>query len=198
MQRKSIVLIVLSAILIVLAVVPATNAVLPLQSEECIQPVCIGPGPVERIQDLFGSNFEMGYMLTMYQQNADIGAMALFGSQRAGDSYIRALSRKMALERIDMNQDLRAWYLTYMSRNMPPAEIQRFTGLQEALSTYTGTEFDCMYASVMIGLMQQSQDAADMAIDRSEILQLRQQALVVSRTNENEIQAFQRWQNCMY
>lgn len=130
----------------------------------------------------------------MHQLNADIAGIALWGGDRANDRSIRLLSAKIASERADVNGDLADYYRTFTNRLMPASNTNRFSNLLPMLSGCKALEFDCAYTTIMTELMQQSMDAAGMAIDYTGIPELRQQARVIVRTDSNEINALKTWQ----
>ena len=181
---------------IVLIILALSFACASVYAARCmfVRPANIGSGPVPEIQNLIGRDFDWAYLKTMYQQNADIGALALLGSQEACDRPLRILSNKIISERTDMNEDIRSWSWIYVNQVMQPAGTQRFVSLQRALSCLKGSDFDCAYASAMICLMQQSADAADLAMEKSTIPEVYRAARVVGRTNSNEIAALKNWQ----
>lgn len=155
----------------------------------------IGNGLVSELNNLTGSDFELAYMQSMYKQNVKIGTLALLGSQQASTRQMRVFSAKILSERTDMNHDLSSWCREFMNKIMLPVSVNDFSQLQAALSKCCGSDFDCFYISTMICLMKQSKDAADLAMQRTQIPQIYQQARVVARTNSNEIQAFEQWKS---
>lgn len=187
MLRTSIVLI---AVALGLAA-PASGqpSVCPPQCGAVPPVIAVGEAPSDRIQNLYGMDFDWAYMLTMYQQNSDIASLATLGSRRACNPAIVYLSVKIARERADMNEDLRQWSSIFANRTMPCVTPACFAQLE----CCGCPEFDCTYVAMMTGLLVQSELAADMAIDRTTIPQLRMQARVIEVTNRNEADAFQRW-----
>jgi len=157
------------------------------------QVLTVDPGPVPAIENFWGSQFDWAYMLAMYQQNRDIQLIAAMGNELSCDPTMREFSRKIILERGDMNTNLKNWYFIYFDRIMPNPPPRRAEALVCMLRGLSPAEFNCTYSAVMIGLLRQSQDAADWAIDKSTILELRDQARVTYRTNQNEADAFTRW-----
>lgn len=155
--------------------------------------VCIGVGPAPKIMPFYHTNFDKAYILAMYQQNADIAGLASLGARRALDRCIRVLSTKIVMERLESNQDLELWYRQYFNCQMPEMCTGRLAALEAQLACYSDSGFDCIYASMIIGLMQQAKDAATIAVDRTGMLLLNRQARITCRTNENEIRAFYRW-----
>lgn len=181
-------------IILVLNMPLITNAAVA-QTPYCIAavPVPVGNGPLARIANLpLGWQSDWAYMETMYQQNMVIAGLADIASRQSTDAGVRILSGKIVLERIDMNDRLRLWYRVFTNRAAIPYSSVRANILQQALLC-TG-DFNCAYTSMMISLMQQSLDAARWATWNSDIPELRNQAWVVERTNQNEIGAFRSWQ----
>lgn len=174
---------------------------------QCVVPsemIDLGAGPFPLLEQVPDYLFNETYMLTMYQLNSDIAALAAYGLDNAYDQDIKVFSRKIALERIDLSNDLRRWYWQYNNRIMPKPDTARQEALLGALSGCSGQEFDRRYAELMIELMQQSEETAELAIETNENpdptvdptttnLDLLFHARVTQRTNENEIAAFQRW-----
>jgi hypothetical protein len=167
------------------------------QTPYCIvtAPVPVGDGPLSRISNLpLGWQADWGYMEAMYQQNMVIAEIADIGSRQSGDAGIRILSHKIAMERIDMNNRLMSWYRIFTNRLTIPYSNERADILQQALLCTNRGNFDCRYTGMVISLMQQSFDAARWATWNSDIPELRDQAWIVGRTNQNEIEAFRSWQ----
>lgn len=163
---------------------------------QCVVPmemICLGEGPASALCTVPDDRFDEKYMLVMYQLNSDIAALAAYGIDHASDPDIKVFSHKIALERLDVRNDLRQWYWQYNNRIMPKPETARQEVLLAALYGCCGQDFDCRYAQLMIELMRQSEEAAELAIDTTNNLDLLFHARVAQRTNANEIRAFERW-----
>ena len=185
---------IFAALALVFAAVGSVGA--QEEGTQCVVPVemiNLGAGPAPMLERVPDDQFDEAYMLMAYQQSSDIAALAAYGLDHASSQDIKVFSRKIAMERIDIRNDLKRWYWQYNNRIMPEPTTERQEVLLAALYGCCGADFDCRYAQLMIELMQQTGDAAELAIDNTENLDLLFQARVAQRTNENEIRAFQRW-----
>lgn len=163
---------------------------------QCVVPmemINLGDGFACTLETVPDYQFDETYMRMMYQQSSDIAALAAYGLDHASDQELKVFSRKIAMERIDVKNDLTRWYWQYDNKIMPKPRTERQEMLLAGLYGCCGTEFDCRYAQLMIELMQQSSYAAELAIDNTDNLDLLFQARVAQRTNDNEIRAFQKW-----
>lgn len=85
----------------------------------------------------------------------------------------------------------------------PAPSLAAYTGLAfgtarvvqigNAMTSCAATDLDREYARTMISLMAQSRDAANLGTQRLTRADIRDQARLVARVNENEMAAFQRW-----
>lgn len=91
--------------------------------DPCAMPAGIGAGPIVALQnvpcDTCGTNFDTTYIQSVYQQNADIAALAAYGVQHVQDGNLRSLSEKIVRERNDLNAKLSGWYPQLACAQLP-------------------------------------------------------------------------------
>lgn len=150
-------------------------------------PIITGPSPLSEMSAYAGRSFDWQYMMSMYQQNEGIARIAALGSCRASCQALRDLSLRFVQEQMALNNGLEWASLEFTNAPKPNGcTSRRLRGLETVLMGYCGKEFDCQYVSVMLGLLQQSADAADRAILEVEDGQLLAQARATRRVNANE------------
>jgi len=142
---------------------------------------------------LNSTNFDRGYVTSMYTQHAVTAAVASMGAQRVSDPRIRSLSMKIANEQVDMNNKLNAWY-SKVGGGPLVADQTRVSCATAALCGLDQCSFDRIYAATMVELLRQSSAAAFLGATRSTSPDLRYQARMVDRISANEIAAFRAWQ----
>jgi uncharacterized protein (DUF305 family) len=129
----------------------------------------------------------------MFQQHSDIEALASQGIAKASDGWLRDISGKIRYEQTKMNEKLVGWYPAFNCEGALGVNYQRPQTILDNLQCLTGCEFDVQYARTMVGLLEQSKCAADLAIEKATRPQLRDQARIVSRSAYNEINALNGW-----
>lgn len=189
-------------LLYIVLIIIGLSATAPAAFAQCA-PYCpvtpavdIGSGPLanlKRINTINTQAYESGYMELMYQQNADIMALAQFEVNAGCNSALKTLSRKIFEERYDQNEDLRLNNYAQTDNLTFSKDSARYSKIIQQMSGCCGTGVDCAYASAMICLMKQAKDAADCAICNAHSSDLVRQARVISQTSYNEIIALQVW-----
>lgn len=186
------------------ATCPAAGPVEPACPEACpsvsciiatqTQPAGIGAGPASVLADQAGPCFDAAFIKTMYQQHTDVAALSTIGISQATDKTLRDLSGKIRYEQTKQSEKLALWNCQ-MGLGPIPVDYNRTESVVQYLACLSGQEFDVAYAKTMIGYLQQSQCAAQLALDRGCKGDLRNQAKIVVRSTQNEILALQRWLN---
>ncbi len=159
------------------------------------QPALVGAGPAPELAAVAPPAFDQAYMARIYQQHADIAALASFAQGRLVDPSLQQFSAKIVRERNDLNSKIAQWYPRYTGQPMPPVSTARVQQIEDALTNCAAPDFDRQYARTMISLMMQSRDAANLARQRLTNPVVKNQAAIVARVNQNEMAAFQRWLN---
>lgn len=169
----------------------------PCPAPEPCPPVCppipaaVGAGPVPAFSNVAcPEDFDKAFVQSMYQHHQDIIALATLGIQQACSSELRDLSRKIRQERTDMNIKL-----VKFGRMMGECSfnVACNTCITDQVSTLVGQDFDVRYAVLMVGLLMQSQEAAQAGMNQSCIADLRNQSRIEYRASANEIAALQNW-----
>jgi predicted outer membrane protein len=140
------------------------------------------------------TDFDAAYTKAMYQQHADISAVATMGIEQTQDKNLRDLAIKIRNERAQQNEKL-AMFNRQLGLGTLPLDYNEMAMYRSQLSDTTGRDFDIRFATVMMGLLQQSRNAATMAQSRAALPALRNQAGIVAKSDTNEIDALQRWLN---
>lgn len=165
--------------------------------EACLpgpRPSSVRAAPLEQIQNLAGQDFDLAYMRVMYQLHADIGTLATQEWQLTSSSDLKELSGKIRRERADMNRKLALWYNQRTGGQLSDYCINSnpdFTRLQAT----PRMQRDNVYVDMMIGYLQRSGDAAQLAMTRASFPELRNQAKITAKADELEIRALRNWQN---
>ncbi len=161
--------------------------------DPCAMPAGIGAGPIVALQGTCGACFDTTYVSTMYQQNADISALAAYGVQHVQSGNLRWLSQKIVGERNDLNSKLAGWYPQLACGPIPCINSDRVNTIIGSLAGCCGCDFDRKYAVAMVQLMGQSVDANNLAVQRLTRADIRNQAQLEARTSTNEMNAFNSW-----
>jgi len=154
-------------------------------------PAAVGAGPVPKFCDLTcEQGFDAAFVQAMYQQHVNIIGLATLGIQQSTDGGLRDLSGKIRYERTKMNEKL-----VRFGRQVGSCDLALTcdTCLFDQVATLVGQDFNIKYAVLMIGLLQQSMDAAKIGIERSSISDLRNTEKIEYRASQNEILALQNW-----
>lgn len=154
-------------------------------------PACVGAGPAPALVCLCGPDFDRAYITKVYQLSGTVATLSEQGVQQANDPGLRRLSAKIHRGRMDQNAvhaRLAADFGCPVTLDCSPAQA-----IQASLACYCGTDFDVQYARAMIALMTQERDAAQIAVTRSTVPRVRDQAGIEARTAQNEIDALERW-----
>lgn len=154
-------------------------------------PAAVGAGPMPAITSVTcPEDFDKTFIQAVYQNNADIIALATLGMQQACDRQLRNLSGKIRHERTQHNQKL-----VQFARMVGNCDLNLVcnTCITDQLTTLVGQDFDIRYSILMIGLLMQAQDAARVGMTQSCIADLRNQNRISFRAAENEIAALQNW-----
>lgn len=154
-------------------------------------PAAVGAGPMPAICDVAcPEDFDKVFIQAVYQNNADIVALATLGMQQACDRELRNLSGKIRHERTQHNQKLVKFARMSGECNL---NLACNTCITDQITTLVGQDFDVRYAVLLAGLLTQAQEAAKVGMDRSCIADLRNQNRISYRAAENEIAALQTW-----
>lgn len=159
---------------------------------ECASiPAAVGAGPVPAFCDLTcETGFDAAFVQAMYQQRVNIIGLATLGIQQSTDQGLRDLSGKIRYERTKMNEK----FVGY-GRQLGKCDLNLVcdTCLFDQVNTLQGQDFNIKYTVLMIGLLQQSMDAAKIGMERSSIADLRNTEKIEYRASQNEIMALQNW-----
>jgi uncharacterized protein (DUF305 family) len=159
---------------------------------ECASiPAAVGAGPVPAFCDLTcEQGFDAAFVQAMYQQHVNIIGLATLGIQQSTDAGLRDLSGKIRYERTKMNEKLVSY-----GRQLGKCDLNLVcdTCLFDQVTTLQGQDFNIKYAVLMIGMLQQSMDAAKIGIERSSIGDLRNTEKIEYRASQNEVLALQNW-----
>ena len=166
-------------------------------SEACIiatqtQPAGIGAGPAPILATQSGPCFDAAFIKTMSQQHVDVAALSTIGITQACDKSLRDLAGKIRYEQTKQKEKLDLWNCQ-LGLGPIPLDYNRTQSVVQYLSCLQGQEFDVAFAKTMIGYLQQSQDAAQLALCNGCMKGLQDQAKIVVRSTQNEILALQRW-----
>ncbi|MCE5199230.1 MAG: hypothetical protein ABFD54_15895 [Armatimonadota bacterium] len=166
---------------------PATGMQVPIGV-----PAAIGAGPATDLQYLTGSEFDRGYIRSMYQLNTTISALATQGIEQSTDKNLKDLSGKIRYEKTTQNEKLAMWYRD-MGLGRVPVDYSRANAIVNTLLTPSDPQFNANYARTMTSLLQQDRDAAQLGVSRLTRDDVRDQAKIVVNSTQNEIVALQRW-----
>jgi len=151
----------------------------------------VGAGPVPKICDLTACpDFDNAFVQAQYQHNLNIIGLATLAIQQSTDEGLRDLSGKIRYERTKMNMKFTGYARQLNICNLP---LVCDTCVTDQLSSLVGQDFNTKYAVLMIGLLQQSMEAAQLAMQRSAIADLRNTERIDYRASQNEILALTNW-----
>ena len=154
-------------------------------------PAAVGAGPVPKICDVTcPEDFDKAFVQAMYQQHVNIITLATLGIQQSTDQGLRDLSGKIRYERTKMNEKLVKYSRQLGICDLP---VACDTCVTDQMATLVGNDFNIKYATLMVALLQQSQEAAALGIQRSGIADLRNTEKIEFRASQNEILALQNW-----
>jgi len=154
-------------------------------------PAAVGAGPVPKICDLTACpDFDNAFVQAQYQHNLNIIGLATLAIQQSTDEGLRDLSGKIRYERTKMNMKFTGYARQLNICNLP---LVCDTCVTDQLSSLVGQDFNTKYAVLMIGLLQQSMEAAQLAMQRSAIADLRNTERIDYRASQNEILALTNW-----
>lgn len=154
-------------------------------------PAAVGAGPVPSFCDLTcETGFDAAFVQAMYQQHVNIIGLATLGIQQSTDQGLKDLSGKIRYERTKMNDKL----VTF-GRQLGQCNFNLVCDscLFDQLNTLVGQDFNIKYTVLMIGMLQQSMDAAKIGMERASIADLRNQERIEYRASQNEILALTNW-----
>jgi len=155
-------------------------------------PAGVGAGPVQDLQNVYGPGFDQSFMKSMYQQHANVAALATIGIEQASDKNLRNLSGKIRYEQTKDNQKLAMNYKD-LGFGAIPVDFSKAQVSVNSLAGFTPADFDVGYARTMIALLQQTVNASSLGSERLANPDLRNQSDIVSSAATNEIIALQRW-----
>lgn len=149
--------------------------------------------PALQIQGLTGTSFDNTYMRVMYQHHSDTAALAQVERDNTNSTVLRNLSDKIIRERNNLNKKLAEWYRRGGGGELselcytPPRSWLQTAGL-------ASDQFDNRFVQLMLTQLQQARDAAQLAVSNATMPDLRNQANLIVKISEREIDALQRWQ----
>lgn len=170
---------------------PLTCPPAPCPGECAAIPAAVGAGPVPSFCELTcETGFDAAFVRAMYQQHANIISLATLAIQQSTDASLRDLSGKIRYERTKMNEKL-----VKHGRNLGICDLDVTCDpcLTGQLNTLVGQDFNIKYAVLMIGMLQQSMDAAKIGMERASIADLRNTEKIEYRASQNEVMALQNW-----
>lgn len=154
-------------------------------------PAAVGAGPVPDFCSLTcETGFDAAFVQAMYQHHVNIIGLATLGIQQSTDQGLKDLSGKIRYERTKMNDKL----VTF-GRQIGQCNLNLVCNscLFDQLNTLVGQDFNIKYAVLMIGLLKQSMESAQIGIQRASIADLRNQEKIEYRASQNEILALTNW-----
>ena len=154
-------------------------------------PAAVGAGPVPKFCDLTcPADFDPAFVRAMYQQHVNIIGLATLAIQQSTDEGLRDLSGKIRYERTKMNMKF-----TQYARQLGICDLSVAcdTCVNDQIATLVGQDFNIKYATLMIALLQQSMDAAQIGMTQSGIADLRNTERIEYRASQNEILALTNW-----
>ena len=116
------------------------------------------------------------------------------GIERGDDQNIRDISGEIRTQLTSENVKLRDWH-ERMGFGTIPVDYGRAQAVADSLTEPVGKCFDVAYAQTLIGLLEQSKAAHEMAIEKASVPEVRQQAEFVVRYTCDWIFRLQRWIN---
>lgn len=168
------------------------------QQEQCpcpvVNPAAIGAGPAVDLANLSCADFDKAYANRIYNQNNTVVALTTEGIQRANNKNLRDISGEIRTNVTSENVKLSDWY-SGMGMGTVPVDFNRTQTILDSLSTSTGNCFDVAYAQTLIGVLVQSRDSNMLAMNKSALPEIRNQARVALRHENDEIFRLQRWLN---
>lgn len=170
---------------------PAACPAPPCPGECPSIPAAVGAGPVPGFCDLTcETGFDAAFVQGMYQHHVNIIGLATLGIQQSTDQGLRDLSGKIRYERTKMNEKLATF-----GRQLGQCNLNLVCNscLFDQLNTLVGQDFNVKYAVLMIGLLQQSMDSAQIGMQRASIADLRNTEKIEYRASQNEILALSNW-----
>jgi len=183
-----------------LVILPILVMVILAATSTMAQDCRTGPRPPEanisylsRLTDLTGSEFNTQYMQVMYQVHGDMQALAELELKSTVDAGLRQLSQNIRREQNDLNRKLEGWYKQRAGQNLSKYCAESNVDYQRLQAT-KWQDFDDRYVTIMLDYLKRSQDAARLAMQRSTMREIKNQAKIVVDTTTREITALQRWQ----
>lgn len=170
---------------------PLTCPPAPCPGECAAIPAAVGAGPVPAFCELTcETGFDAAFVRAMYQQHVNIIGLATLAIQQSTDASLRDLSGKIRYERTKMNEKL-----VKHGRALGVCDLNLACDncLFDQVNTLVGQDFNIKYAVLMIGMLQQSMDAAKIGMERASIADLRNTEKIEYRASQNEIMALQNW-----
>lgn len=151
-----------------------------------------GTGIAGQLANLSGADFDIAYMRLMYQQHSIIANLSGACLGACATWNLSLFASKVADERLDLNRKLSIYYsrLTGSQLSADPRISESYAA---QLAKLSGKDHDYAYARLAIPLMQESQQAAELAAQRASLPELRYQARLTAQTNRMEILALQKW-----
>ena len=157
-------------------------------------PGALGAGPCACLSGLDCADFDNGYTGTLFGQNSDVIALTSLGIERSTDRNLRDISGEIRTQLTSENLKLRDWHERIGSG---PAQVGygRVQTIVDSLNEPMGKCFDVAYAQTLVGLLEQSKAAHELAAEKSGTPEIKQQAQFVVRYTCDWIFRLQRWIN---
>lgn len=153
-----------------------------------------GGGPLDALQNApCGVAFDRVYLENAFPLHSDIIALATEGMNRASDGNLRDLSAKIRQEQIDQNNKLALWYGEMGCGVLSPDYCAPSSVTQCLCDLCPGQQFDMVYAQTMSDMLMKLRDSAAFGATRLQDPRIINQAQLVTRVSQNEIDALQNW-----
>jgi len=135
-------------------------------------PGALGAGPAPGLLDLECADFDKAYVERMYEQNTAVIALTTQGIQRSTSKNLRDISGEIRTQLTSENVKLDNWYEEMGCGAIPVHYVRAQTVVDSVREPRLGC-FDVAYAKQLIGLLQQSKSAHELAMQMSTIPQVR-------------------------
>ncbi|MCE5323390.1 DUF305 domain-containing protein [bacterium] len=143
---------------------------------------------------LSGVEFDLRYMISMYQLHSDTQALAEVEVKYTMDTGLRQLSDNIRHEQYDLNKKLELWYSQMTGRQINEYCANSNVDFRRLMQANI-RHFDAEFVDVMLDYLQRAKDASLLLLTKSSNPDLRSQASIVIKTSNKEITAMQRWKN---
>lgn len=152
----------------------------------------IGAGPAQSLATLAGGDFDLAYICEMYRLHGNISALASLGIEQSTDKRLKDFAGKVRYEQTKLNEKLAA-VNRQTGRPGLVADYSKVQSISAALAAYTEEQFSIVFATMLIGVLDQARQAAALGEQKATLPELRSQARVIAGSAEKEIEALSRW-----